>query len=85
MAHSRVFGIVVDSFLDGITGAGLFGKLRRPGAPTILADAQSPDQALDDLIKEAGFNGGLSRKGPGHSLPSGKSVGAEALTEKRRA
>ena len=30
--------IMLESFLDGITGAGLFGRLRRPGAPKYLID-----------------------------------------------
>jgi len=37
--------ILPDSFLDGITGTALFGKLRRPGAPTELVDSRSPDEA----------------------------------------
>ncbi|MGH9607615.1 MAG: hypothetical protein ACRD3N_18135 [Terracidiphilus sp.] len=40
MAASRIFFIMTDSFLDGITGAGIFGKLRRPGAPTVLVDTR---------------------------------------------
>lgn len=40
MAESRTFEIVTDSFLDGVTGAALFGKLRRPGAPTEFADTR---------------------------------------------
>jgi hypothetical protein len=30
--------IVVDAFFDGFTGAGLFGRLRRPGALTEYVD-----------------------------------------------
>lgn len=31
----------VESFLDGFTGAGLFGRLRRPGAPvTLIAESR---------------------------------------------
>jgi len=45
MAVSRNLDIMIDSFLDGITGAGLFGKLRLPGAPTVLVDMRSPDEA----------------------------------------
>jgi hypothetical protein len=44
MAASRILDIMTDSFLDGITGAALFGKLRRPGAPTELVDGRSPDE-----------------------------------------
>jgi len=29
----------LDAFLDGVTGAGLFGWLRRPGAPTEFIDS----------------------------------------------
>ncbi len=36
MAKSRILDIVTEAFLDGVTGAALFGKLRRPGAPTVL-------------------------------------------------
>jgi len=45
MAASRILGIMTDSFLDGISGAALFGKLRRPGAPTVLVDSRSPSEA----------------------------------------
>ena len=38
MTVSRTFDIMTDSFLDGVTGAAFFGKLRRPGAPTEFAD-----------------------------------------------
>ncbi len=29
-------GVTLDSFLDGFSGAGLFGRLRRPGAPDVF-------------------------------------------------
>jgi hypothetical protein len=29
-------GVIFDAFLDGFSGAGLFGKLRRPGAPDVI-------------------------------------------------
>jgi hypothetical protein len=32
---------MIDSFLDGITGAAFFGRLRRPGSPTAFADFRS--------------------------------------------
>ena len=38
---SRNTAIFWDAFFDGISGAGLFGKLRRPGAPTCLVDTRS--------------------------------------------
>jgi len=37
---SQLRNIVVDAVLDGFTGAGLFGKLRRPGAPTEYVDSR---------------------------------------------
>lgn len=36
--------IISASFLDGLTGAGLFGKLRRPFAPTELIDTRTLDE-----------------------------------------
>ena len=38
---SRNAAIFWDAFFDGISGAGLSGKLRRPGAPTYLVDTRS--------------------------------------------
>ena len=35
--------IVIHSFLDGVTAAGLFGWLRRPGAPMELIDSRNPE------------------------------------------
>jgi hypothetical protein len=32
---------MLDAFLDGATGTGLFGKLRWPGAPTEFIDSRS--------------------------------------------
>jgi hypothetical protein len=37
---AKLRGIVIDAFLDGFTGAGLFGRLRRPGAPTEYVDSR---------------------------------------------
>jgi hypothetical protein len=48
MAASRIQNIMTDSFLDGITGAALFGKLRIPGAPTVLVDEGSPVEAYPE-------------------------------------
>jgi hypothetical protein len=45
MAVSRTLDIMTDSFLDGVTGAAFFGKLRRPGAPTAFADLSSARSA----------------------------------------
>jgi hypothetical protein len=38
--------IFTEAFLDGVTGAGLFGKLRWPGAPTELIDSRTVDEFL---------------------------------------
>jgi hypothetical protein len=38
--------IFLEAFLDGATGAGLFGKLRRPGAPTELIDSRTVEGFL---------------------------------------
>ncbi len=37
---SRNAAIFWDAFFDGISGAGLFGKLRRPGSPTCFVDTR---------------------------------------------
>jgi len=37
---AKLRDIVIDAFLDGFAGAGLFGKLRRPGAPTEYVDSR---------------------------------------------
>jgi hypothetical protein len=53
------------SFFDGLTGAGMFGDLRRPGAPDTLfeeepEDVQSIDegQRLDEQEKLCGADEG---------------------------
>jgi DNA-binding NtrC family response regulator len=51
MAVSRNLDIMIDSFLDGITGAALFGKLRRPSAPTVLFDSRSLGEALPEYLE----------------------------------
>ncbi len=38
--------IFLEAFLDGCTCAGLFGKLRRPGAPTELIDSGTVEEFL---------------------------------------
>jgi hypothetical protein len=45
----RTTEIAIDSFLDGFTGAGLFGRLRRPGAPTEFVDSRTLEE-----IRECG-------------------------------
>ena len=52
MAASRILDIMTDSFFDGITGAALFGKLRRPGAPTVLVDERPPKDMRARLAYE---------------------------------
>ena len=39
--NARRRRVALQSFLDGITAAGLFGWLRRPGAPTELIDSRN--------------------------------------------
>jgi len=39
----------LDAFLDGATAAGLFGWLRRPGAPTQLVDSRSVEEFMTDF------------------------------------
>lgn len=38
---SNLENIMIDAFFDGLTGAGLFGRLRRPSAPTEYVDSRS--------------------------------------------
>jgi hypothetical protein len=35
------------AFMQGVTGAGLFGRLRRPGAPTEFIDSRSVEEYRD--------------------------------------
>jgi hypothetical protein len=49
MASSKILEIMTDSFLDGITGAALFGKVRLPGSPTVLVDTRSAEEAFPAL------------------------------------
>jgi hypothetical protein len=35
---------ILQAFLDGVTGAGLFGKLDWPGAPTEFIDSRTPQE-----------------------------------------
>jgi hypothetical protein len=35
------------AFMQGFTAAGLFGRLRRPGAPTEFIDSRSLDEYLE--------------------------------------
>jgi hypothetical protein len=54
---AKLRSIVVDAFLDGFTGAGLFGKLRRPGAPTEYVDSRD----LTELKASGEFDAMLRR------------------------
>lgn len=49
MSASRILDIMTDSFFDGISGAALFGKLQRPGAPTVLINTRSSEEAYRTL------------------------------------
>jgi hypothetical protein len=49
--------IALDALLDGMSGAGLFGRLRRPGAPTHLVDPRS----LEELRASGEFDATVSR------------------------
>jgi hypothetical protein len=53
---SRVTAILSESFLDGLTGAGLFGRLRRPGAPTEFVDSRSLEEIYTsgEILANAG-------------------------------
>jgi hypothetical protein len=37
---------IIRAMLDGFTGAGLFRRLRRPGAPTHMIDPRSVEEIL---------------------------------------
>jgi hypothetical protein len=50
MAKSRILDIMSDAFLDGITGAALFGNARLPGSPTVLVDTRSPEEACPEYV-----------------------------------
>jgi len=45
------------AFMQGVTGAGLFGKLRRPGAPTEFIDSRT----VEEYIESGAFETTLSR------------------------
>ena len=49
--------VALDAMLDGLSGAGLFGRLRRPGAPTHLVDPRS----LEDLKASGEYDATVSR------------------------
>ena len=74
MAALKERDIVIDSFFDGITGAAFFGKLRRPGAPTIFCDedAAKPSEeevaALVQRLEAASQVQEMSTSGPRSQL-----------------
>ena len=51
--------LILDAFLDGATGAGLFGKLRWPGASTELIDSRS----VEEFLASGEFEETLSKLG----------------------
>jgi hypothetical protein len=58
--------VLFEAFLDGITCAGLFGKLRRPGAPTEIVDSRS----VEEYLASGEFEETLKRHG--YDVPDGK-------------
>ena len=54
---SRRFEIAFESFMDGLTGAGIFGRLRHPGAPSSLIDPRG----LDEYMADGAFDAMLQR------------------------
>jgi len=42
----RGHSIFLNAFLDNLSGAALFGKLRRPGAPMEMIDSRSVEEYL---------------------------------------
>ena len=52
--------IFLESFLDGATLTGLFGKLRRPGAPTELIDSRT----VEEFIASGDFERILKMQSP---------------------
>jgi len=54
---SRSFSVWLDGFLDGLTAAGLFGGLRRPGAPTEFVDSRG----VDEFVKSGEYASTVSR------------------------
>jgi lipopolysaccharide/colanic/teichoic acid biosynthesis glycosyltransferase len=49
--------LLFDAFMDGFTGAGLFGRLRRPGAPTEFVDSRSLEEFIgcDEYVSSLGM------------------------------
>jgi hypothetical protein len=76
MAKMTMADIVTESFLDGITAAALFGKLRRPGAPTVFA-GEIPDLEMNLHVQAAkkvlAGNSGIAFRG--RKSEDGKSAG----------
>jgi hypothetical protein len=38
--------VFLEAMIQGFTGAGLFGRLRRPGAPTEFIDSRTPEEYI---------------------------------------
>ena len=75
----RTTEIAIDSFLDGFTGAGLFGRLRRPGAPTEFVDSRSVQEIPD---KETAIDATSTIRGP---LKPSKGIQIEPAHVKHKA
>ena len=52
---------VIEALLDGLTGAGLFRRLRYPGAPMYAIDPRSPREILEDMPGRFGNYGTILR------------------------
>jgi len=74
---SNLGNILIDAFLDGFSGAGLFGKLRRPGAPTELVDSRS----LEEFKASGEFDALLRRYGKGAGEALRQRTGRAGLLE----
>src|SRR5260370_8137403 len=64
--------IGLEAFLDGFTGAGLFGRLRQPGAPTEIFDSRSVEEYLasgefEETLRKFGHEGPERLKRPAHN------------------
>jgi len=67
----RKIRIGLEAFLDGFTGAGLFGPLRQPGAATELFDSRSVEEYLEsgefeETLRQFGHEVPERLKRPGH-------------------
>jgi hypothetical protein len=70
-------GHFFDSFLDGFTGAGLFGRLRRAGAPTEFVDSRSVEefkQSGEPAVAVRRFHVAMTEYDSKHAAVAGASV-----------